>query len=463
MNQQVLVQKKRKGQVKNTTLLLFAVSTAFYARILCSVTHAPSFLIHLHFFIVPIIVGIILATSPVKDRQQLSIVRILLAGLLLLFGVMTASALLNQAGFVNVIFDFMMLAESFILLLAIVSIPMSSASIEQFRSWLIKSSFINMILAFIQYPLINSGKIYANGLDGTDGMAGVFFVSGAGNYVSTTVSIYFGWYYFLFTKVAPLWFRLTTLFFAFYQEILSDSKQVLGAILIGWVLLALINVKDLSKALKYLTAIAVVLLAFYWGVENLEFLGAFKNYADKKGAYDWPNGEAWRIKLAAFRIIPTFYQSPLNWLFGLGPGHTVGRLGGWLIKENWKILGPLGATQHPASDAMLHEYYHSWLALESTMFCPLYSWAGIWGDLGLVGLGAYLFLGYLVWRYLCQDNLSKFILITVCLFGLIFTQMEEPGYMLFTAAMIGLRWQEARLGKTVVERQGPTSVTQLKR
>jgi hypothetical protein len=29
-------------------------------------------------------------------------------------------------------------------------------------------------------------------------------------------------------------------------------------------------------------------------------------------------------------------------------------------------------------------------------------------------------------------------------FGFIFTQMEEPGFMFYTATMLGLRWQEQR-------------------
>jgi hypothetical protein len=115
-----------------------------------------------------------------------------------------------------------------------------------------------------------------------------------------------------------------------------------------------------------------------------------------------------------------------------------------LLKENWAILGPLGATRHPASDAILNQYYHSWLAMESTMFSPMFGWAGIWGDIGWLGLGAYLLLGFLVWHYVCVDNYCKFLILSTAAFGLIFTQMEEPGYMLFTAAMIGLRWQEKR-------------------
>jgi hypothetical protein len=335
----------------------------------------------------------------------------------------------------------LMLGEPFMLLATITCVPMSWENVQRFKNWMIGSSFANMILAFIQWPLLKYGRIQAGGLDETDGMAGVFFVSSAGNYVSATVSIYFSLYFFLFVKDAPLWLRWLTLGSAFFQLLLSDSKQVLIVLFVAWVLVALTNFKDFSKTLLYIVAIAAASLLFYWCVYNVEAFGAFKNYADKNDVWG-PDGEAIKVKPAAFQIVPTFYHSFLNELLGLGPGHTVGRLGGWLIQENWGILGPLGATVHPASNAVRKAYFSSWLALESTGFCPLFGWAGIWGDIGFLGLAAYLFLWLVVLRYLCFDDFSKFLVFSVFVFGLIFTQMEEPGYMLYTVALIGLRWQE---------------------
>jgi hypothetical protein len=434
----------KKGFYKGSTLAIIAFSIAFYSRIVCSVTRLPSVLNHLHFAIVPLTTAIILTTARPRDPKQISIVWMLLSGLLILLGVMTGSALLNNAGPINVIFDFLILGGPFMLLMAIICIPMSIESFQRFRKWIIDSSYTNMALAFIQWPLLKFHKISAGGLDETDGMSGVFFVSGAGNYISTTVSIYFGLYYLMFATSSPVWMRWVTLLGAAFQLQLSDSKQVLFALLVGWGLLILLTMKNISKTLTYTIAIIVFVVTLYWCIQNLEAFKSFKNYLDKDGLYG-PDGEATRIKLIAFHIIPTFYQSPLNWLLGLGPGHTVGRLGGWLLKENWAILGPLGATVHPASQALLSAYYGSWLALESTMFCPLFGWAGIWGDLGFAGLFAYLLLGLIVWRYVCVDNLSRFLLLSVAAFGFIFTQMEEPGYMFYTVTLIGLRWHENRL------------------
>ncbi len=42
---------------------------------------------------------------------------------------------------------------------------------------------------------------------------------------------------------------------------------------------------------------------------------------------------------------------------------------------------------------------------------------------------------------------------SVAVFGFIFTQMEEPGYVISVAAILGLRWQEVQLTKRSRDRQ----------
>jgi hypothetical protein len=137
-------------------------------------------------------------------------------------------------------------------------------------------------------------------------------------------------------------------------------------------------------------------------------------------------------------------------LLGLGPGHTIGRLG-WLIPDYIKYLQPLGVTSTPITEAVFLENNTNPLSNEftgSSMFSLTFSWAGIWGDLGFLGLGAYLYIWFLVWHQLCLDNLSKFLLITVLVFGGVFSWLEEPGYMLFIAILIGFQWQEHQI-KTI--------------
>jgi hypothetical protein len=93
-----------------------------------------------------------------------------------------------------------------------------------------------------------------------------------------------------------------------------------------------------------------------------------------------------------------------------------------------------------------------WLCYSSSLFSPIFGWAGIWGDLGLLGVGAYLFLWYLTWQHFGLDDSLKVTLLTVLVMGFIFTQMEEPGFMLSIAFILGLAWQEQRLKKQTRQR-----------
>jgi hypothetical protein len=118
-----------------------------------------------------------------------------------------------------------------------------------------------------------------------------------------------------------------------------------------------------------------------------------------------------------------------------------------MLLEYADLLEPLGSTTHAATKAVWAAVAASWLGDQSSMFSPLFSWAGIWGDLGFIGLGAYLYLWFLVWCFVCKDDFSRFLVFCVFTFGLVFSQMEEPGYMLFVVSLIGLRWQEHRYRK----------------
>ncbi|MEO1376857.1 MAG: hypothetical protein AAFW70_21690 [Cyanobacteria bacterium J06635_10] len=73
--------------------------------------------------------------------------------------------------------------------------------------------------------------------------------------------------------------------------------------------------------------------------------------------------------------------------------------------------------------------------------------AGIWGDLGFLGLAAYLYLAYIVWNRIAKDDFSRFNLMTLFVYGWIITQMEEPAQTMVIAIMIGLEWHERRIAK----------------
>lgn len=443
MNSKTINRQHQVGYVPSSILILLAFTTAFFPRLL-DAAGAPAPINFVHFAAVPLTAIFVVLQTRTKDPTQIAIARSLLAGILILFGVMTASALLNKAGVINLILGFLLLAEPFMLLVAIISISMSPKKLKFFRRWITICCLINLGLAYIQLPLLRLGLLPRGSLGIEDAVQGAFYLTTAGNYISASVSVCFSLYYFVTAKLAPLWWRIVLLVMAGWQLIISDSKQTLLMFVVAWLLLLLTQLTRPEKSMGYLFGILIAIFGLFWCVENLSAFSAFGHWLNRLELYG-PNGEATLAKTAGFRVIPTYYESPLNWFFGLGPGHTVGRLGGWMLKQYSGMLSPLGATIHPTSEAVWQVVYKSWVAKESTMFSPFFGWAAIWGDLGWFGLGAYLYLGYLVWHHLCTDDLARFWLLSIFVVGLIFTQMEEPGYMLSMAVLIGLRWHESKV------------------
>ena len=427
----------------NTNLIIFAFSVVFYGRIFTTVTPAPSILVHAHFVVVPLVLWIVLATAPQQNPDRVKLVRSLLLGLFVLFLAILASALWNRAGFINAVASFMMLGEPIMFLAAIVYIPMSEGSFAKIQRWFMGSVLINFLLAAVQKPLIDGGQIDGHGFDGTDGCGGVFYASGAGNYVSASVSIAFAIYFFFNGKKFPLWVRIAALSAASWQILFSDSKQVVFAYTVAWILSILFNFKDVGKAIKLLLGIIIIGSAFFWCVQNVEAFDGFNAWA-RPDLYG-KNGDAWFTKFYSLKAILSEFDSWANWLFGLGPGHTVSRLGAWFLQDYGWILEPLGATTTSIGTQSRDFIGNFWLAYSSSMFSPIFGWLGIWGDIGLIGLGAYLYLAYLIWQHFGLDNSLKITLLSILVMGFIFTQIEEPGYMLSISLLLGIAWHKKHL------------------
>lgn len=433
---------KRKGYVANSYLTLFAIATALFPRVLTGLKF-PSAINFLHFATIPLACGSVLFSSRSKNREQLAISKNLLLSLFLFLIVVFASALLNNAGVINAVLSYLLLAEPFILILTIVSIPMTATNYQHFSKWIMQAALINMLFAYIQKYVLRLEKLV--GLE--DNIKGIFIGQGAGHVLGGSVAMTFAVYYLVTARSKPLWFRIAIVLACFNHIIISDTKQVLLSFIVGYALLYLINIEDIRKTLLYLTLGAAFLSAFYWAIYNFEALRAFTTWI-RPEIYG-PDGEATRLKFATFQLVPQYFHSPLNWLLGLGPGHTVGRLGGWMLEGYWNLLSPLGATIHPVSKDIWRAVVDSWLGNQSSLFSPLFGWAGIWGDLGPLGLIAYFYMAFLVWRYVAVTELSKYLMLTVFAFGLVFSQLEEPGYTLFVATMIGLGWQDQKIAAQV--------------
>ena len=429
---------ERVGYLRNSTLILLAFFTAFFSRVVDTIGF-PSTINFLHFIVLPFSCIYIVFTSRTKNQNQILIGWKLIGGLMYLLGITLASGILNNAGIINIILEFLLLGEPFLLILGIIILPLSPDTIQKFRLFFVWAFSFHILLALIQRYVLRVDLMHHLGMVPADRIQGVFFLSGAGHVVGASVSLTFGVYYLFCAHRAPVMLRIAVFLAAFWQILLADAKQVLLAFMIAGVLLIITQLKNPTRLIQYLVIAITLFGLFFWSLQNLEAFASY-NVWIKPELYG-PNGQATLLKAATFRIVPSHYTSFLNWFLGLGPGHTVGRLGGWMLHKYKDLFGSL-CTIHQASFDVWREASKYYISSRSSMFSPLFGWAGIWGDLGFLGLGAYLWLGWIVWHHICLNNICRFLVLTVFVFGLIFSQMEEPGYMLSVAAIIALQWHE---------------------
>lgn len=440
--------KENRGlYITYSTMLLGTFATVFFPR-LFSTLGFPDAINFLHFIVIPLVSLLIVIRSRAINHRQPSITKQLLIGQLVLGWTMAASALINQAGFINIIMSYLLLVEPIMFLTMMVSTSFNKHSLAKFRKWIVGFSWFHIFLALSQRILLDAGILKKQGMTLDDNVQGVFYISGGGHVVSGAVAISFGVYFYASSKEQPLLIRLSGIFLSLLVVLWSDAKQVVFVVFMAWITLAIID-KRLKSKLFNIILLSIVLCSFGWALLNLDAFRYFTTWIRPDiygvGEESFLEGEAFKLKFSSIVIIYSYLESPLNWLFGLGPGHTVGRLGGWMLDKYGEMLIPLGATIHPVSGEVWNAIDSSWLGKKSSMFAPLFGWAGIWGDFGILGLMAYLFLGQVIWSHLCKDNISRFLLLTVPVHGFIFSVMEEPGFMIYIACLIALRWHENQI------------------
>jgi hypothetical protein len=402
-------------------LALAVLASAWFARILVA-AGCPTAVNFAHFPLLALSVTVVIATSRNRLAAEL------LAGLLCLAGVMAASALLNGAGLINVALDFLLLAEPFLLLLLMIESRWPANAIRQFRAAILLMLGLHLLMAYYQRLALGLQDDYVRGLFLSQ-LAGAH-VAGA---VAMTGGVYFGINWGGRTRLQGILFGAASVLVVVF----ADAKQVLVAFMGALLVLMLLRCCHLRTAAKYLliaTAAAGTLV-----VAAQTFFPALMSCNNPDIAW---TGLA--NKLQVFPLLAQRCDNPWQWLLGLGPGHTVGRLG-WLLPDYMPLLAPLGATTSPTTHLIMNASHASWLSSVqqgSSMWSMLFSWAAILGDLGLVGTAIYTLLWTWVSKKICHNDLGRFLVLCALVFGCIFAWLEEPAYMLLVAALIALNWQE---------------------
>lgn len=410
-----------RGDINRSLCVGLLFATVMLARLLTSIG-APGILNFLHFALLPAMIVFFV------PKVSTDYIKKLVFLLFVFFGIIVVSAVINSAGLLNVVLDSLLLCEPFLFLLLIVSTSWSDIGLRIFKFAVYFVFIIHVAFSFFQ-------KLFL-GLNG-DNIKGIFLSMGAGHHVAGALSLTFAVYFITRKTTRDKLLKIVVLSLAFCVVVFSDSKQVVAVFILALFALSMLNyrkVKDFAVIIFITILISLVVLAFaitifpelsVWARPNLLFAGLEQ-------------------KLSVFGIISSFYRSDLSWLFGLGPGHTISRLG-WLLPEYSSLLYPMGATTSQVSAAVLWANQNHWISNSrtgSSMFSLMFSWAGIWGDLGFLGLFSYLGLWFVIWKNICIDIMSKYLVLTVLIFGWVFAWIEEPNYIVFVVSLIGIRFQE---------------------
>ena len=362
-------------------------------------------------------------------------------GLTILFIVISMSALLNGAGVINVILEFLLLSQPFMILALMTGSLWNPASTNKLTRIILFLMFLHLILAYAQFPMTSN----------PDDVRGLFIGMGAGAHVGGAVALTAATYFLITSPPKSIFTRLVLPFFLATIVIISDAKQVILVFGLSVGMMGLLAAESFVT-LKFTKAFrlakfamfpaAIILLVFPFAIST----GVVERFLSQLSL-------GLEHKMSVFSILWSFNESSLNALFGLGPGHTIGRLAEMLPKY-WDMLVGLGATRKPFTAMLVYADNSFWLTGDSTggsLYSIRYSWPGIWGDLGIAGIVSYGALWVLVWKRICRDLLSKFFVCNVIIFGFVFSWLEEPGYMGVVAIFIGLRWQA--VGRGEIEEQ----------
>lgn len=226
----------------------------------------------------------------------------------------------------------------------------------------------------------------------------------------------------------------------FVIPVLSDAKQNIAAFL---PVLGLLLLTFHARWTALIAAAPVIALTLFIAFTTYEPLQAITSSSSvQRGIQAKTQG----VRIVADRLT----DNPAGWPFGLGPGNSVSRVALMGMDRYLKPDSPvalLGLGLAPTTRQiwkMGAEVSQGWLFSGSSVWTGISSWTALLGDLGLIGLGLYLWLSWTLWRHLqaiprnWQTAAAKSALLMTCLLGVIYSWLEEPAYTLLAALMIGL-------------------------
>ena len=403
------------------------VLAATCSRLLVATGLISSFANFFHF---PLALGVALIAA-VESPRHSRLRRSLALGMFGLLLVALSSWLINGGDVLRPFLDWLVFSEPLLILYAIIAMPPVSARLR-FLWGLV------LVIPVAQAPLAVY-QLFTLGLG--DAVQGFFIGMGAGAHVAGAVSLIGSLVCVARARskgnmgsVAAWLLGAVALFLV---AIIADAKQVVMAFLPAAVLVVLvIRRRRIAWVMIAVPIFAILLFA------------VFSLYQPLQKALDWAlinrgaQGKVDAFALIAGRLSTAWTQ----WLVGLGPGNSVSRVALMGLETIVKPDSPvylLGLRPSATTLQLWNLTVSNRLFASSSAWSFISSWMGLLGDLGLAGLGIYAWMLALVWVNLhgrpgWEPAAARAVLLMMILLAFFYSWLEEPGYTLTAALVIGL-------------------------
>ena len=404
-----------------------AVLAAVLSRWFVAIGFVPPVMNFLHF---PLALGAAFVAAT-RGTPRSPVARFIGVGSVALLFLSFISWAFNGGEFLQPLLNWLVFLEPFLIVYALVRMP-CSLSQDKFLWKLL------LTISFVQFPLALWQAITL-GLD--DFVQGTFVDMGNGAHVVGAVTLIGilvcaakG------LSATALKRRLTWLLggvLLFIVPVLADAKQVIVAFLP-----ALMLIMSIFMQLRW-TRFVIAFSIFASGV-----LGILSYYQPLQVLTNWPlisSGILGKVEASAI-VVSKISDNPGGWLFGLGPANSVSRVALMGMEDYIKPNSPvsiLGLSAAPTTHEIMAMTSSNWLFASSSVWSGASSWLGLVGDLGLAGLGLYLWMSWKLWQHLkgrhnWKVGVAKAVLVMAGILGAVYSWLEEPGFMLSAALVIGL-------------------------
>ena len=335
-----------------------------------------------------------------------------------------ASGLINGMGIINILLQILLYTSFFLIFISLISTEWDEDNILFFQKGLASIFIVNIIFSYYQ--------IFIKGLR-HDAVHGIALNLGTAAHLNGAICL------------------ISFLFFIFYSEkkkisyivafsslpiiYFSDAKQIFLVVGLSWVTTLITNFKIQRSFLKEFLLLILGILIFYLLITNnfipvRDFANIMTGFEHK---FDVLNMILEKATLGQF-------------FYGMGPGQTISRL----ATESYiyyNILESWGFVHSKFTETLVTIDYMNYSISGSSFFSMKFSWAGIFGDTGIVGMIIYfLILIRINYKY-SLDKIQKFIIISFVYYGLTFTWLEEPIFMILYLSFFGFIWQLSNYNK----------------